>query len=149
MALKGTADFFNLIYPVGSIYMSMNSTNPHDLFGGTWEQIKSRFLVGTGSIEANTNDWCGSIEAGLYNFGQNSSGEMAGEVVHTLSVDEMPYHNHGLRSGEEGSTTYGEYGPIYTSNRNKYQLYTLPIGGNQPHNNLPPYLTVYMWKRTA
>lgn len=66
-------DIYNL-YPVGSIYMSVNSTNPSNYFGGTWEQIKDRFLLACGSTYSN--------------------GSTGGETTHTLTVNEIPSHNH-------------------------------------------------------
>ena len=70
----------NQMYPVGSIYMSVNDTNPHDLFGGTWEQIKDRFLLAAGDTYA--------------------AGRTGGEAQHKLTVDEMPSHNHVERLGD-------------------------------------------------
>ena len=49
-------EIFNLIYPVGSIYLSMNSTDPSKLFGGTWEAINSRFLIGTGTATGEATE---------------------------------------------------------------------------------------------
>ena len=134
------------VYPVGSIYMSVNSTNPKNLFGGTWEQIQGRFL-----------------------FGMNSSypaGSTGGEITHKLTQGEMPKHNHDglyysyistknlitLNSGTVsyhvpwGSSDYaGDCGP----GTGKAELVTGEVGGGQAHNNMPPYLSVYIWKRTA
>ena len=74
-------------YPVGSIYLSVNSTNPGTIFGGSWEQIKDRFLLACGSTYSN--------------------GSTGGESTHKLTVDEMPSHNHQQRvqntSGYGGS----------------------------------------------
>lgn len=64
------------IYPVGSIYISINNTNPTILFGGTWEQIEDVFLLGCG---------------------KRSAGEIGGEEVHQLTVDEMPAHSHSYK----------------------------------------------------
>lgn len=64
----------DLIYPVGSIYMNVNSTSPATLFGGTWEQLKDRFLLGAGDSYA--------------------AGDTGGSASHTLTTDEMPSHNH-------------------------------------------------------
>lgn len=58
-------DMFNLIYPVGSIYMSINNVNPSTLFGGELSQIKGRFLVGTGLTEDNTTNYFGELNDGL------------------------------------------------------------------------------------
>lgn len=79
------------MYPVGSIYISVNATNPSELFGGTWEQIRGRFLVGTGSNDANTTDFLGPEWAGRVNV---PTGELGGESMHTLTVDQMPSHTH-------------------------------------------------------
>lgn len=126
------------VYPVGSIYMNVNSTNPGTLFGGTWEQIQGRFLLGMSS----------SYPAG-------SSG---GEESHILTEAEIAPHKHTMAYGPDssasstgfsygiaaGSATNSAGGRGYASN-----LGTFSAGGGQPHNNMPPYLSVYIWKRTA
>ena len=126
------------VYPVGSIYMNVNSTNPGTLFGGTWEQIQGRFLLGM------SNGY--------------PAGSQGGEATHQLTVDEMPSHNHAMTYGPDssasstgfpygiaaGSATNSAGGRGYASN-----LGTLRAGGSQAHNNMPPYLSVYIWKRTA
>lgn len=125
------------VYPVGAIYISTVATNPKTLFGfGTWVQIKDKFLLASGDTY--------------------SAGSTGGEAEHTLTVNEMPSHNHDIAKGSisedstisftqysayqsEGSITAGTYWNATTNNR----------GGSQPHNNMPPYLTVYVWQRTA
>lgn len=136
--------WFDKIYPVGSIYMSMNSTNPSTLFGGTWEQINDRFLYATTSGGA--------------------SGATGGEAAHTLSESEMPHHSHAQRANRYGSLTTeymigtdGGGGRVYgfyfqdgvMGSGTDTAVQTQEVGGSQPHNNLPPYLRVYMWQRTA
>lgn len=131
------------VYPVGSIYMSVNATDPGKLFGGTWQRIKERFLLGAG----DTHD----------------AGSTGGEFEHTLTLDEMPMHAHvetkvmsdgnlgfivnpnktGLYSGD----TLGIGQQTWTNN--KEGVYTEQVGGSQPHNITPPYLAVYIWQRTA
>ena len=118
------------IYPVGSIYMSMNDTNPSTLFGGVWEQIKDRFLLSSGDIYSN--------------------GTIGGEAEHTLTVDELPSHKHKIGVPNSNGTTFGY--PINQSGRTKYVYDNTAAlmetsGGGQSHNNMPPYLVVYMWKR--
>ena len=71
--------------------MSVNATNPAELFGGTWEQIKGRFLLGVGPNEANTTNWWGTEQPGNVNA---PAGELGGESWHTLTVDQMPSHTH-------------------------------------------------------
>lgn len=121
------------VYPVGSIYMSVNSTNPKNLFGGTWEQIQGRFL-----------------------FGMNSSypaGSTGGEITHALTIDEMPEHNHIIYYPNAGGPD-GNANICYPEGSGtKLTWYaemckTAPTGGGAAHNNMPPYLSVYIWKRT-
>ena len=125
---------FDDIYPVGSIYMSVNSTNPRTLFGGTWTQLKDRFLLGAGSTYTN--------------------GSTGGEASHTLTVNEMPSHSNAqyVTVGSGGSLSancdYDSYvsGKARKSSQN---VSTDPAGGGNSHNNMPPYLVVYMWQRTS
>lgn len=124
------------VYPVGSIYMSVNSTNPKNLFGGTWEQIKGRFL-----------------------FGMNSSypaGSTGGEITHKLTNEEMPAHSHYMASGNSGAPdTWTPDSGSYlvdsvTDDKHTWwaQIGMNEAGGGAAHNNMPPYLSVYIWKRT-
>lgn len=213
-------DLLSVIYPIGSIYMSVNSTSPAELFGGTWEQIKDTFLLGIGTIY--TSDITG------------------GEINHTLSSEELPSHthsigahNHGLNghthsvgahshglnghthsipslggstnwTGDHSHTLGGKYSNgsgsewayKYDGGRNDVTRWTSTTGGHShsittnsatsggnsgstanssafnsggnsgstanssvfnsgsagggvAHNNMPPYLAVYVWKRTA
>ena len=133
---KSIQNLNNKIYPVGSIYISVNSTSPASLFGGTWEQLKDRFLLSAGNTY--------------------TAGSTGGEASHTLTVDEMPSHRHDTDQnagwpsntiGNDGwSINYNNYttAPYATWNRG-----TDNTGGSQAHNNMPPYLTVYMWKRIS
>lgn len=129
---------FLRIYPVGSIYISLNSTNPSQLFGGTWQSIEGQFLIGVGShTDINNETW---------EFEINQSG---GEYSHKLTIDEMASHNHidnGL-SGAEAVNAGGSGWTKFVGNVSPYS--TENTGGDQAHNNMPPYLAVYMWKRIA
>ena len=130
----------DLIYPVGSIYMSVNSTNPSTLFGGTWEQIKDKFLLSCGDTYAN--------------------GSTGGEATHTLTIDEMPSHNHsaqnyftGFPSTQYRTDTDKYYTPMAVKTGGGGSITQLDDvlmakGGSKAHNNMPPYLAVYVWKRT-
>ncbi len=153
-------DFWDKIYPIGSIYISTVNTSPSTLLGGTWEQIKGRFLLAAGENEANTTTDFGSMSVGELN---RPVGELGGEVTHKLEEREMPSHTHQIRS-EVGAKTYlvatngsGNDGPGYSFDDSSHDndgnisgaFYATATGGNQPHNNMPPYLAVYVWKRTA
>jgi hypothetical protein len=124
------ASALSAMYPIGSVYTNTtNGTNPATLFGfGTWVKIDSLFLVGLAS-------------AGTF----GPIGATGGEKTHILSLAEMPAHYHSLGVYNTGFTVaaggnYGSYlQPTTTDTK----------GSSSPHNNLPPYLVVYMWKRTA
>ena len=128
---SGNLDILNMVYPVGSIYMSANSTSPATLFGGTWQQIEDTFLLSAGSTY--------------------TAGNTGGEATHTLTTDEMPSHTHraGFRFAAPlgTSTTYDAW--MYANNMAAGTVSTDSTGGGQAHNNMPPYLVVYMWERTA
>lgn len=125
------------LYPVGCIYQSASSTSPASFLGGTWEQIKDRFILAAGDTYA--------------------AGSTGGEATHTLTVNEMPRHNHdhvmwyrdqkfGLngRGGGVGSLRLEFSSADCTDG-----ICTDFKGDSQPHNNLPPYLTAYIWRRIA
>lgn len=130
----GIGDYVDLIYPVGSIYMSVNATNPKELFGGTWQQIQGRFLLGMSS--------------------SYPAGSTGGEATHTLTANEMPNHTHQYIDYWTVAAASGTGRRAVKFNNNNYSpesggLSTGSSGGGQPHNNMPPYLAVYIWKRTA
>lgn len=158
-------DLLDRTYPVGSIYMSVNSTEPSILFGGTWQRLKGRFLIGAGTIaDTNSNASFGSLGAEEPDF---ASGETGGQYYHKLSVDEMPEHHHDTndytlvvnKNAVHIRTNMGAKPIIYEENtnivpninatKNEDGNATVDTGGGQKHTNMPPYLAVYMWKRTA
>ena len=139
-------DILQKIYPIGAIYLSMNSTSPASIFGGTWEQIEDVFLLGAGSAYA--------------------AGTTGGEATHTLTIPEMPMHNHIVDAhshaiGLDNDTPNGTYGWSLHRNANGTTVSGAKVtvvsgtaspgtnarGSGLAHNNMPPYLTVYMWKR--
>ena len=125
---------FQAMYPVGSIYTNAAvSTNPATLLGfGTWEAY-AEGRVPVGKASSGTFDTL------------NATG---GAETHTLSIAEMPAHTHSshdsnhTRTPDSTDTTSDEYGAYASSN-------TGSTGGGGAHNNLQPYIVVYMWKRTA
>lgn len=129
-SMRGIVD---LVYPVGSYYWSSNATSPSELFGGTWEQIKDRFVLAAGD--------------------SYSVGSSGGEATHTLTVNEMPSHSHTIRYniGKDDSNFSSVYGELEggDSNDPNYTYTSSASGGGQPHNNMPPYITAYCFHRTA
>lgn len=161
---------FDDIYPIGSIYMSVNNVSPSTLFGGTWEQIEDTFLLASGS-----------------NYSNGSTG---GSATVSLSASQMPRHNHSTNAHSHNTNYSGEYFVTsensdsnntkvsYSASGNRYvdgmtsnstpfhhrvgtgsasptTKYTGGTGTTESasngsaHENMPPYLTVNVWKRTA
>ena len=153
---------FDKTYPVGSIYISTSGTNPSTIYGGTWERYgQGKTLVGLNESETEFS----------------TINKIGGEKTHTLSVAEIPSHSHEIIFGpdENGSILFnssdavgsmwvyeGEYRfavrkdvtstsyPSVISKSNIWNYpYTANVGGSSAHNNLQPYITVYMWKRVS
>lgn len=126
----GVTNLMKKIYPVGSIYISTVSTNPSTLFGfGTWSQIKDTFLLAAGTTY--------------------KAGATGGEATHKLTVNEMPAHTHAQNiSANTNSFVVAHDVESWVLN-GAGTSQTGNSGNGQAHNNMPPYLTVYMWKRTA
>lgn len=143
-----------LLYPVGSIYVNAtSSTNPATLLGfGTWTAYAAgRVLVG--------------LDSGQTEF--DTAEETGGAKTHTLTSSEMPSHSHGVGSTDafftgDNAGSLGRYSfQAYSSGTQRYtfagdstgdlqyQNNTNTAGSGGSHNNLQPYITVYMWKRTA
>lgn len=151
-------EILQAVYPVGAIYLSTNAANLADLFGfGEWQQIKDTFLLACGNTYA--------------------AGSTGGEAEHTLTADEMPSHAHkpSNYNAAGSDTSYqrhfttnlhlssdstartqiatgssGKYAITATTNSDLTSVEdTTTVGGSQPHNNMPPYLAVYVWQRTA
>ena len=173
------SNMIDLIYPVGSIYMSVNDVNPQTLFGGTWVALEDRFLIGASNTYEN--------------------GAKGGEATHTLTTNEMPSHTHIQNSHNHTQNAHRHRANnedttrkilvvnknVFTTVKRQYTAQTTGdglyyveadadtgiseyeylanatatnqsntatnqnTGGGQAHNNMPPYLSVYMWKRTA
>lgn len=139
----GGGTLFDSIYPVGSIYLSTSSADPSTLFGGTWEAISGRFLIGVGK---NTDD-----NKETWSF---AAGQAHGEYNHTLTINQMPSHTHDFLLAIDGGSDVNNVDRValngYGNSRWWGNLYKMGnTGGNAPHNNMPPYLAVYIWKRIS
>lgn len=134
--------WFLAAHPVGSIYMSTSPASPETLYGGTWERWgRGRVPVG---VDETDSDF-------------SNAGFMGGEKQHQLSIAETPSHTHNLLTYPDGEVmpewlppfqvylyryVDGAITPYYTN-------HTSAEGGNAAHNNMQPYVTCYMWRRTA
>ncbi len=139
------ASMLAVVYPVGSIYINVsNSANPNTLFGfGTWAALApGRMLLGAGTGTDSRGE--------ARSFAGGSSG---GEYSHILTVSELPSHNHSVPQGTTVPTQGGSYnyasGDDVTTGTMSAPPPSGDTGGGAAHNNLSPYLTVYMWQRTA
>lgn len=166
--------FLDTVYPIGSIYISMDETDPGTLFGGTWERISGRFLLGCGGTGPGANNYTsfGSLTTAQETwFSDLQPGSTGGEYFHTLSVDELPSHRHSRLYADSGvwatEPLYGVYlyntspqtgnllpnstnwGATNANMQHTAAIRTGATGSSQSHNNFPPYITVAMWKRTA
>lgn len=120
-------------YAVGDYFYTENETNPATRWAGTtWEKLSGKFLLG-----ANETDVLG-VEGG--------------EETHTLTVEEMPSHNHNYYYYDKNITSTEKkscFSPDFGYNNRKAGALIADTGGNQPHNNMPPYRLVYCWKRIS
>lgn len=135
LAINDLNNTIGILTPsVGEIYITTSNENPSVKFGGTWEQIKDTFLLASGDIYP--------------------SGSTGGESEHVLTIDEMPSHSHTfqrhmLDRNDDGTNT-GQSGYGVTNKTiDIYEANTSTTGNGQSHNNMPPYLAVYVWKRVA
>lgn len=125
------------VYPVGSIYMSVNSTNPSILFGGTWE------YWGAGRVPV-------AVDSDDPDFSEAE--KTGGEKTHTLLAYEIPPHTHTVQTADTATSGSNINGYIRVNTEPYYNLFekeTSTVGSGQAHNNLQPFITCYMWKRTA
>lgn len=139
-----SASLLSAAWPVGSIFISVVSTNPGTLLGfGTWAAFGAgRVLVG--------------IDAGQTEF--DTVEETGGEKTHQLTLSEIPSHSHAGSSvtvdigspdttGESERVGRGRNNSVFANHAGALNM--VAEGGNGAHNNLQPYIVVYMWKRTA
>jgi len=129
------------LYPIGSIYFCTAATDPNSALPGTWTLLtEGQFLVSAGGA------------------GDYALGATGGEEEVTLTEAQMPQHSHStkMRNDASGATTgiarvIPWDDPVFVStwNRDDASNPMEPVGGDQPHENRPPYLAVNMWQRTA
>lgn len=157
--VEGLEGLLDLIHPVGSLYWSKKSTNPATLFGGSWTQVKDKFILAAGSTY--------------------SVGATGGAATVTLTTNQIPSHSHTGTAASDGSHTHTitrafRYGAdpstgnttaawdmgdrsvstnvSVTSSSSGSHTHTLTInstGGGAAHENMPPYVAYYCWERTA
>lgn len=136
-SIQETMPSYSDIYPIGAIYISADNTNPGTLFGGVWEKIEDRFLLASGDTY--------------------SAGTTGGEATVTLTEDQMPSHTHryDLSYGSVATSANSNGKIAAGAQNNAWQYYSSShtsiknTGGSQAHNNMPPYLAVYVWKRVS
>lgn len=128
--------FVDIFYPVGTYYETSDSNfNPNIMWGGTWvEDTDGRMLIAQNDATFNT------------------IGKTGGEEKHTLTINEMPKHQHKMSLANYSSTD-NVSGAVWSATASKKYAYSQdmiePVGDNQAHNNMPPYVVVKRWHRTA
>lgn len=180
-----TQQILNMIYPVGSIYMSVNNVSPATFIGGTWTALTDRVLIGAGSSYAvnatggatshtHTTAAIALTEAQIPSHSHTrGTMEIKGEMSTVGHTSGITYGIHfdgtsfsgALHKGSQAGTTYAiqQYSGGTRTNSVGFTASkgwtgaTSSVGSNASHShgntgsssNLPPYLAVYMWKRTA
>lgn len=133
--MSSFVNLMDIVYPVGSVYMTNSAVSPATYFGGTWTKVEKKFI-----FAADDTDY--TVES------------TGGEVNHTLTTDEIPSHSHGYPVCwmGDGSTqvtsvhlTYRDSG--YSNNLTTWQVYN--SGGGKSHNNMPPYQCFYIYYRVS
>lgn len=130
----------NKNYPVGSIYMSVSATSPAQLFGGSWNKIEDTFLLASGT--------------------KYTAGSRGGEAEHKLTTEEMARHFHRVYGGWVDGDAAGTDSLSYHRHRDAAVMtgaqtwdnegnFVEKVGGDKPHNNMPPYLAVNVWQRIS
>ena len=155
----------NKIYPVGSIYVSVNNTNPKNLFGGTWEQLKSAFLYANAGTSYSSGNGTGTTTAASTGSTGGPSTNTSGST--TLTINQIPSHNHSVSIdmakneatgfGLTGSESFEDRvivnGTTKTGNAGGGQGHTHTLSSHthslNSHKHNIPYLAVFVWKRTA
>jgi len=135
---KAIAEAKLAAWPVGSIYITVSNTSPAALFGGTWERISERFLLGASS--------------------SYPAGGTGGESTHKLTQSELPNYSLSVTNGSNViRSKTGNSADAYVQTQSggwgipNWEAKTVTVasgGSGEAHNNMPPYLAVYMWKRT-
>ena len=172
-AREQLANIGKTVYPVGSIYISVTDTSPASLFGGTWEQLKDRFLLAAGDSYAagsTGGEATHTLTASEMPSHSHVYSNATGVQGHQLTVHEMPSHTHGIHwvgaTPPQGGGSDSQFGVAQNAVGNqqsgstggngshnhglsKSNANTTNTGSGAAHNNMPPYLAVYAWKRVA
>lgn len=118
--------------PVGKMWASDDPTSPASIVGGTWEQIKDKFILAAGDTYA--------------------AGSTGGEAFHVLTKDELPEYNPEITVTSDTHNSYNRHAVNHiewTESWSTYEYCVTGIGSGSQHNNMPPYLTTYIWRRIA
>lgn len=155
-------NLINMVYPIGSIYMSVSSTSPATLFGGTWVQLKDRFLLGAGDTYTNgSTGGSASLQAHSHTIPSLSGTAASSTHTHTVTTKTTSYgagSQTAWRCLSWPGTNADFSQTVYTNNGTADGGHTHTVTttasttgstGDGTAGNMPPYLTVYMWKRTA
>ena len=137
--------------PIGSYYISDNATSPASLFGGTWEQIKDKFILAAGSTYTAGSTGGEATHALLASELPNIHGSLVARVLDgnatTVWINDEGNLLTGVRNG--GTTYYSNQASVRNSSNLKADVLNFNFGKNAAHNNMPPYITAYVWHRIS
>lgn len=134
LIVKDISGIANLIYPVGSIYMSMNAADPSTLFGGEWERVQDAFLLAASSSHAAGSTGGSATHQHVAPIGYNTANKLMGI---SFAQGEATANVNSSYACYDEPMTLG-------SGAANWKLAKTDFA-----NNMPPYLAVYMWQRTA
>lgn len=129
----------DIVYPIGSFYTSEVSTDPSEILGvGVWQRVKGKFLLGVDEGESDIS----------------KSGLTGGEKEHKITIEELPSHSHPVSRYNPSGTGFDQSQRKLAAAPNNGSgvsggVDTNTVGGDKAHNNMPPYYTVFVWRRTA
>ena len=143
---KFAAAIADVIYPVGSLFFSIDNNNPGSRMAGTtWRQVaEGKFVAGVGT---------GTDKNGSTHTTTAEDTDTVGEYDHTLTVAELPAHTHPIKNSNrfgsnDNISYYGDHGAD-SGYPQSSDLLPDNTGGDQPHNNLPPAYGMYVWERIS
>lgn len=159
MSPLAATDMVDDVYPVGSIYLSVNNASPAVKYGGTWEQITDKFLLAASDVDEAEPDYSGGNTGGSKDAGLITHTHKSGNLLHitpagTVTTGSVPYIRfdyYNLSTSSVGAVKFADDYSGFTDTAIVYGGDSTPAGNvaDGTDKNMPPYLAVYIWKRIA